>query len=543
MGIYDMRIWILFSLLLITVNVKGQNFSLSNERTLEKKWGMYIDTSTLFHSSIQPYFQSEVNEIHNYDSILNGLKINTSSKLLNQLMSKHQLELNREHFYLSLDPIINVSVTQEQSDLFSQNLLETAAGLNMKTAFGKKWTGQLLFLLDDSEYPSYINDIIQTKNISPGYGYSTNNQSMFAQGNITFTADKNFTFQAGYGKNFIGDGYRSLFLSDHANSYPYLKVVAKIWKLKYMALYTNFQDIRGTGGEMSDYGQKLASIHYLSFNITKWWNIGFFESIVWQAQEGSFYRGYDINYLNPVIFLRPTEFAQGSADNALLGGSMKFKVKKKNILYSQIILDEFLLEEVKAGNGWWANKYGIQLGLKMYDFLWVKNLRFQLEYNMVRPFTYTHSYRQTGISTLQNYAHFNAPLAHPLGANFREILTGLSYHKKRWVFEARSTFSKVGLDTNMTTSVGQDIYIPNNFRPIDSYTGKEINYGYSVGGGLSTDIINNTIQISYIINPKSRFTITGGVTNRMYKNNLSDLSTNYFFIGLKTNLVNRYFDY
>ena len=29
-------------------------------------------------------------------------------------------------------------------------------------------------------------------------------------------------------------------------------------------------------------------------NATKWWNIGLFETIMWQAQEDNFYRGYDI---------------------------------------------------------------------------------------------------------------------------------------------------------------------------------------------------------------------------------------------------------
>jgi len=537
------RIYLLFFLFFSSIIVQAQNFNISNERIFEQLFKMQVDTSSTFHTSIQPYSKNEFNEVSHYDSTLILLQKTASSKLVNRLTNEHLLELKKPHFYLSADPIINTSVTQEKSTLVANNLLETSFGINMNTSLGKKWSGQFIFLADNSEYPSYIDKIVRSKNISPGYGYATNHQSIFSQGNITFTADKNFTFQAGYGKNFIGDGYRSLFLSDHANSYPYLKITANIWKLKYMALYTNFQDIRGSNGNVNNYHQKLSSIHYLSLNVTKWWNIGFFESIIWQAQEGGFYRGYDINYLNPVIFLRPVEYAQGSGDNALLGGSMKFKVMKKNILYSQVILDEFLLQEIKAQNGWWANKYGIQAGLKMYDFLGVKNLKLQLEYNIVRPFTYTHSYQPTNISTLQNYAHFNAPLAHPLGANFKETLVRISYHKNRWVLEASSTFAAVGLDTNSTTSVGQDIYIPNNNRPIDSSTGKVIDYGYTTGGGLITDIINSTLKITYIINPKSNFTINGGITNRRYKNAQTDISTNYFFIGLKTNLINRYFDY
>ena len=124
-------------------------------------------------------------------------------------------------------------------------------------------------LADNSKYPSHINNLVNTKNISPGYGYSKYDRSFLGQANITFTPDENFTFQLGYGKNFIGDGYRSLFLSDNANSYPYLKVTANIWKLKYMALYTNYQDIRNSEGKASNYHQKLSTVHYLSGNVTK----------------------------------------------------------------------------------------------------------------------------------------------------------------------------------------------------------------------------------------------------------------------------------
>ena len=533
---YRKERYILAFLLIGWIQLSAQNYNIYNERTFDNLFNINVDTASNFHTGIQPYSQNEFdNATIAYDSILDALRLKTNSSLVNLLTNKNLAEIKKENFYFSLNPILNTGFTYEKNDAESQNLIETSVGVNVKGNLNNKWSGQLLFLVDKSKYGSYIDELVQDKNISPGYGYSENDRSFFAQGNITFTADENFTIQAGYGKNFIGDGYRSLFLSDNANSYPYLKVTANIWKLKYMALYSMYQDVRGSNGKPSNYFTKYSTIHYLSFNATKWLNFGFFESIVFQAQEGQFYRGFDINYLNPVIFLRPTEYSQGSADNALLGGNLKIKIKKKNILYSQLILDEFLLNELKSGNGWWANKYGIQVGLKMYDFLWIKNLRFQLEYNVVRPFTYSHSYTPTSISTLQNFAHFNAPLAHPLGANFNEVFTSLSYHKKRWIFEGTTTIAQIGLDTNFTTSVGQDLYRPNNDRAQD--------YGYKTGGGLKTNIVNSTLKVSYVINPKSRFTISGGVTNRSYKNDLETVSNNLFFIGLKTNIINRYTDF
>ncbi|MDG1477576.1 MAG: hypothetical protein P8Q14_10555, partial [Vicingaceae bacterium] len=494
---------------LFFINLSAQNFNISNERTFSILFNKHVDTLENFHTSIRPFSKKELTS---YDEITNSYKTAKGDLIRNE----HLISSKNKTF--SLDPIVNLGYTLEKGNAISKNLIETSFGFNIQKSFGKKWSSQIAVLADNSKYPSHINSQILNKNISPGYGYSTLNRSFFGQANITFTPDDNFALQLGYGKNFIGDGYRSLFLSDNANSYPYLKVTANIWKLKYMALYTNYQDIQNSDGNSSKYFQKLSTVHYLSLNATKWWNIGLFESIIWQSQEGNFYRGYDINYFNPVIMLRPTEYSQGSSDNALLGGSMKFKIRKKNILYTQLILDEFLLGEIKSGNGWWANKYGYQFGLKSYDFMWVKNLTLQLEYNAVRPFTYTHSYDPTNISTLQNYAHFNAPLAHPLGANFNEAIASLSYQKKRWIIEAMATVAKIGFDTNLTTSVGQDLYIPNNNRASE--------YGNTTTQGLTTDIINSTLKVSYLLNPKSQLLIQAGITNRSYKNSLENTSNN-----------------
>ena len=41
-----------------------------------------------------------------------------------------------------------------------------------------------------------------------------------AEAYLSYTPSKYFNFQFGNGKNFIGDGYRSLFLSDVASPYP-----------------------------------------------------------------------------------------------------------------------------------------------------------------------------------------------------------------------------------------------------------------------------------------------------------------------------------
>lgn len=520
-------------LLFLGGNVVSQNFNISNERTFNYLFIQQLDTAISFHSGMKPFFKNEVDKVVNYDTLIKSYQLKTGSKLVDGLVNKNAVEIAKGKFKVILNPIINIGLTLERRNSQNTTLLETSGGLNLKSSFSKKWSGQLIFLVDNSAYPSHIDSLVRTKNVSPGYGYSKNRQALYSQGNLTFTPNKTFAFQAGYGKHFIGDGYRSLFLSDYANSYPYLKATANIWKIKYMALYTNFQDVRFSNGNFNKYQDKFSAIHYLSYNATKWLNIGFFESIVWQAGEKDFYRAYDISYFNPIIFLRPVEFSQGSSDNALMGASFKVRVKKKNIFYSQFLLDEFLLNELRSGNGWWANKFGIQLGLKAYDFLWVKNLQLQLEYNVVRPFTYSYSHISSPGSTLQNYGHFSLPLAHPLGANFKEAVGGLSYRKKRWVVEALATFSQVGLDT-ANGNIGQDIYQP--------YNNRDAEYGHFITQGLKTDILNSTLQFSYVLNPSSQMILQVGVSNRIYKNMQENSSSNMIFVGLKTAIINRYFD-
>ena len=84
----------------------------------------------------------------------------------------------------------------------------------------------------------------------------------------------------------------------------------------------------------------------MSWNATKRINVSFFESIVWQSRDSNNANlGYDVNYLNPVIFYRPTEYALGSGDNALIGASFKVRLWKHLQLYGQLIIDEFLLKE------------------------------------------------------------------------------------------------------------------------------------------------------------------------------------------------------
>ncbi len=101
-----------------------------------------------------------------------------------------------------------------------------------------------------------------------------------ARGGVTFNAAKYIDFQFCHDKNFIGNGYRSLFLSDFGNNYLFLKINTKIWKLNYQNIFIELNpqfptEVRGQDLLLD---KKYAAIHHLSFNATKWLNLGLFEA-------------------------------------------------------------------------------------------------------------------------------------------------------------------------------------------------------------------------------------------------------------------------
>nr|HMT29726.1 hypothetical protein [Bacteroidia bacterium] len=266
-------------------------------------------------------------------------------------------------------------------------------------------------------------------------------------------------------------------------------------------------------------------------NIGKRLTFGVLEGIIWEYDST---RAFDIQYMNPVIFLRPVEFSIGSPDNALIGFNARYKLNGQNYLYGQLMLDEFKLNEVLADSGWWGNKQAFQLGFRMFNPFGINNLIFGSEFNYSRPFTYQHK------SSATAYAHYNQPLAHPVGANFWESVTSVGYSYKRWHANLKINYTKVGYDID---SAGTVINYGNNV--LLSYIPPSQNhpYGNETLQGLETTVINGDLRLWYLLNPVANLVIEGGTRIRQTDNIYGSTETIFFYIGLRTTLTNRYFDF
>ncbi len=436
--------------------------------------------------------------------------------------------VDKKDFFFSVNPVFQFQLGKESGT--DETLYVNSKGARGRGLIAKK-IGFDFYITDNQEKdPFYVRQFEDSFHAVPGAGFyktfkKTGYDYIDARGSIFFNVTKYIQFQFGYDKNFIGNGYRSLFLSDFSNNYLFLKLDARIWKLNYQCLFMELTPMEPVNPGNTLLDKKYGAVHHLSIQATRWLNVGLFESVIFGRENH-----FEFSYLVPVIFLRSIEQQNGSADNANVGLDLKANIAKKVQLYSQLLFDEFKLSEMKGGDKWWGNKYGIQLGGKYIDAFGIKNLDLQGEYNMARPFTYSH------YDSVANYSHYNQPLAHPLGANFMELIGIVKYQPiPKLSIQGKIIGWKQGLDS-AGIDFGSNIFRDYRDRPKD--------YGWSTGEGRKATGVNASLWVGYEI--LENLFIDGVVQVRNYKvpdDKSLTRNTTMFSLGLRMNMFRREYDY
>jgi hypothetical protein len=497
------------------------------------------------HTASKPFVFDEVSKYYDFKAEKESLKKETSTWIGKKLWNEHLVQLQGKDYWFTIDPIFDLEVGKDTDAEFSSTYNNTR-GFLIQGGLGEKFNFFASVYESQGRFAQYVNQYAESLKafgpdpaIIPGRGIAKRFKSdsydyPVAEAYMSYAPAKFINIQFGHGKNFIGDGYRSLLLSDVASPHPFLKLNTKFWKIKYTNTWMWLKDVRPEVTEDGAFLTKYMANHYLSWNVSKRFNLGLFESVIWSNTNN---RGFDVNYLNPIIFYRAIEFETGQdAGNAIIGVSAKYKWNDNVNIYSQFVLDEFSLSDIKGGKKSWKNKFGYQLGVKYYNAFKVDNLMLQFEYNRIRPFTYSHNTIAT------NYGHNNQPMAHLWGANFSEAIVIGHYHYKRWFADAKFIFGTRGLDFNDGTdnfSYGSDIFRNYNDRPFDE--------GVEIGQGINTKTFNGNVQAGYIINPASNLKLFTDITIRNFNPESTTASTFknntvWFNFGLRTDLFNWYFD-
>jgi hypothetical protein len=342
-----------------------------------------------------------------------------------------------------VEPMADLAVGMSADRSVSKMAAFGSAGAVLSWNHRDRLTGTVGYAMAGGQLPAYYRRMADSTSVIPGWGYAVNDGNDIRHvhipfGHIGVRLGKFFHLELGNGRHFWGDGRRSLILSDVASPYPYLRLDTRVWKIKYTNLWARMDDIV-PGMRFSDRRGKYVALHGLSWNISRDVNFTLFEMVIWQDRDSLSSRTLDMHYFNPVLFFRPVEYAQGSADNVLIGAGFRFRVIRDVQLYTQIVIDEFLRNEVFSDRGWWANKYGGQAGVKWFD-AFTPGLHLQAEANLARPFTYTHG------SSLQAWGHMRQPLAHPMGANFYELMFLARYSLLGWTLTEQVSWANYGRD-------------------------------------------------------------------------------------------------
>ncbi|MCV9388265.1 capsule assembly Wzi family protein [Reichenbachiella ulvae] len=509
------------------------------------------DVSPSIHSSFKPYrrvdiashvdslSQFEPNKKYlltdNWEFVADGEEYARSKKPFLKWFYRSRadmLHVNKEAFQLKVSPVLYLGVGRDENSagrpFINTRGIELRGQIDQRVGF-YSFVGE-----NQAIFPDYVQKYTASNGVVPNeafwkkYGENGGVDFINARGYITFQATKHIGVQFGHDKNFIGNGYRSMLLSDFAAPSTFLKIQTKVWRIQYTNLFTElvadapYSSFGSNGTEA--FPKKFMTAHHLSINLTDRLNVGVYEAIMFHRGDSTS-TAFEWNYLNPIIFYRSIEQYTGSPDNALFGIDFKWNALRQLQIYGQGLLDEMVIGELKANNGWWGNKYSLQLGGKYYNALGIENLDLQAEYNMSRPFTYQHE------SIFTNYAHYRQPLAHPFGANFHEVVMIGRYQPIRYLYlTAKVILAQRGND-RPNENYGSDV--------MKDYNSRNGDYGYEIGDSVPSQHVFVDVMASYMLRQNLFIDL-----RHIYRDVKSDASamestTQYTSIALRLNIAAR----
>ncbi len=432
-------------------------------------------------------------------------------------------------FHVDFKPIFNFS---QSFDFKTKNLAYNYLfGLRTRINYTNKFRFDFIPYFAFFKPESFLESFVDTLSVIPNIGtIITKKNDKYTYGgfigDFTYEPQKYIYFQIGRGKTFLGDGYRSLLLSDNSSPYWFFKGTVDLGNIKYLYMIARQKDFDFRYSKnYNDLFPKYTFTHYLSFNFLKRLNFSMFETVVTSVYDSlGAHRGLEFNYLNPVIFFRSVEMQQGSPDNVLVGFSGHLKIFKSGMIYGQIFIDEFILSHIKSPVKYWDEKYGFQAGMKFYNTFGLKRLFSQLEINAVRPYTYSHN------NPIRAYTNNLQPLAHPLGANFIEAVAITSYSLGNFFAQLKIVYSQFG--DNNSYNYGKN--------PILSYGTRADNEGVVWFQGIKTSLKYVQFSFGY---QKWNYLLNFDFIYRHLQADAIFSDNRIFQISFGIPLFNRYYDW
>ncbi len=218
-----------------------------------------------------------------------------------------------------------------------------------------------------------------------------------------------FELRAGRDRNRWGPGRTSLLLSDYAAPYDHLQIRTSVWRVEYVNVFANFTNVQTPTRNAEPFPRRYGAFHHLTLRLPGRVDVSAYEGILFTDTSSARRRdGFDVAYLNPILFYRSAEQDRNSPDNAFVGASVGWTAYPGVRLYGDLLFDEFTASLVGKKN--WANKWAWTLGAHLADVP-LSGLSLRAEWTRLRPYLYAH------LTPATSFLHYGDGLGHPAGPN------------------------------------------------------------------------------------------------------------------------------
>jgi len=515
----------------------AQNNIKLNENYLQILYEKFaFDSSISLNLSVKPYINTD-ERFNNYlQHNVFRLRTNYSNKK-NWLSDRYQNgDLynhvdNSQKTKISINPLLNFNIGYSS---IAKRTYDFNRGIQFNVNYDNKLFISSSVYENLSSFPQYIKNYVDSLSVVPGMGKARSDSLgrvydyNLPIGFIIYKPSKNFHFELGHDKNFIGSGYRSLLLSDFSYPYPYFKSIMHFGDFTLMNLWTQFIDASKGWVNNNGYNKKYAAFNTVTFSGIKNFQLTLYQAMLWTNTDssGNVVRPFNAGYYVPLIYLNSLNFNDGSPGNSLIGLDLNYKIKNKYLFYFQLMVDDYNIKASQRGSGFFQDKTGIQIGVKGYDFLNIKNLFVRYEFNTVRPYSYRN--KEQSIA----FTNYGEALAHPLGANFKEHIINLKYRYKKFLIESDILLAKYGADSSHS-DWGRNIFKSDYSAQMGIFS-----YGNKTLQGVLTNLTMINVRLNYLLNANTNSRIFFNLSMRKENNFLYQNTENFFSFGISTNLIN-----
>jgi hypothetical protein len=452
------------------------------------------------------------------------------------LFKRHWLEYKNEFGSISISPMINATYGKEPiDDSLRSTIFQNTRGVYVEGQFFDNFSFNFILAENQARFMQYEADYFRSRGqiYTIGQNYIVDNAVIpgaartkpfnedgfdyaFSVGNFRYKASEKLSFEAGNTGHFIGNGYRSLLLSDNSVAAPYLRTNWNInskWSYSFLFKQHNnlyrkpvFNTVEG------NFEKKLFSATYLTYKPIENLSISLFTAGNSLRGDSLIKHPIQAQMFIPLPFVNTDLFVgNGKLVNGISGINIDFALEKKRI-YGQWVVDKI--------NKTFMNAF--QTGIHFFDAWNIKNLHTQFEVNYVPKGFYASENPKLA------YSHYQLPSAHPRGNNFVEGLFRFNYEYKRFFVESRSVLQQ-------NQGIGVNQFIPHSiFTSLNDNSFQQTAYG-------STFIQH--LEMGYRVNRKYNGMFVLGCKIRSSEFlSLHELNQMIYF-SLRSGLLNQYFDF